>query len=68
MLNQEVEIFDTFQDNRKLYGGALTLDWVQGDIYGTSITALRGLHYDSSGSDFSSENLLFRVSTTTSAN
>ena len=60
VVDQEVTLFDPFEDNRQLYGGALTLDWRGSGFDLTSITALRGLHYDAEGSDFGGANLLLQ--------
>ena len=56
--DRTVTIVDPYEDDRRLYGGALRVTRDAGPVTLTSITGLRGLNYDSQGSNFNGLDLL----------
>jgi len=60
VLDGNVSIFAPLTEKRRIFGGALRLDKSYGDMDVFSITAVRGFHFDTFGSDYGPNNLLNR--------
>ena len=58
VLDGDVDIFNNYTEKRQLYGGAFRVNKEGQDLDVTSITAARGFKFDSSGSNFSAQDLL----------